>query len=362
MNKVSHVITTIMRGGAENQLVEVARQQVLIGWEVRIIFLKGEPELSESFERIGASVESGISNKPVVFQLLKLRKLLANTPSVVHAHLPRAELFCAIAVRRNKFVFTRHNSEPFFPSGPRFLSVILSRFVCSRAESGIAITSAVKEYLTSSREVKSSYSLQVVHYGYTPTFNQDENSESHFGTKSGSSPLLRLVTVGRLVPQKDQQTLIKSLAILQQSNQAVELTIIGEGVLRQELINLAIKLKVDNLINFLGRINNPIEEIVKHNVFVLPSIYEGFGLVLLEAMDSALPIIAADNTCIPEVLGTAGLLFKTGSASDLAEKIKEMTNSTLRDNQSKLSRIRLKDFSPEIMCKRLIEIYETSEK
>jgi glycosyltransferase involved in cell wall biosynthesis len=360
MNKVTHVITTIMRGGAENQLLEVARQQVLTGWEVKVVFLKGEPELFDSLKNAGATVDSSLNNRNIVIQFFKLRKLLSISTTKVHAHLPRAELICALATSKNKLIITRHNSEPFFPSAPRILSVILSRFVCIRAKSGIAITNAVKDYLISSREIHPSFEINVVHYGYSPKIEAPNSKSGKLNPNITPTSSLKLITVGRLVPQKDQKTLIKSVAMLLQSKYAVELTIVGEGTLRRELESLVMNLKVENYVTLPGRITNPIDELPKYDVFVLPSIYEGFGLVLLEAMDCGLPIVAADNTCIPEVLGHAGVLFKTGSAADLTEKIMAMFDSVERNRQSDLSQSRLREFSPESMCASLIEIYEKS--
>lgn len=80
-------------------------------------------------------------------------------------------------------------------------------------------------------------------------------------------------------------------------------------------------------------------------------------MVLLEAMDCGLPIIGADNTCIPEVIGEAGILFKTGSSLDLSEKIKIMFDVENRKHYSELSSRRLNEFDPIRMATSIIGIY-----
>lgn len=356
-NKVVHVITTIMRGGAENQLLEVVKEQATAGHDVEVIFLKGKPELADKFSKVGALINSTISNRRIGIQFLLLRRLLRNQKFIIHAHLPRAEILCALTVGRSRLFFTRHNSEPFFPGAPRPICILLSRVVCNRSIAGIAITNAVRNYAISSKEVSSKYPLVVIHYGYTPTCQASRSVGNKSMYFSDQSKPLQVVTVGRLVKQKDHKTLITSVAELRKSGKNVVLTIIGDGPLRSDLQRLSDKLGVSRSVEFAGRIQNPIELLKKADVFVLPSIYEGFGLVLLEAMDCGLPIIAADNTCIPEVLGEAGMLFRTGDSVDLASKILRFFDSELRATYSKRSSVRLTEFNPQKMSEALLGVY-----
>jgi glycosyltransferase involved in cell wall biosynthesis len=352
-----HVITTIMRGGAENQLIEVVKEQAKAGHDVEIIYLKGEPELADEFSKVGASLNSAISNRKIGVQFLLLRRLLWNQSFTIHAHLPRAEILCALTVGKSRLFFTRHNSEPFFPGAPKFICILLSRIVCNRSIAGIAITNAVRNYAISSKEISSKYPLRVIHYGYTPTCKTSGYVEKKSTNVSNLSQSLRVVTVGRLVKQKDQKTLITSVAELRKSGKDVVLTIIGDGPLRSDLQQLSDRLGVSSYVEFSGRIQNPIDQLRKADVFILPSIYEGFGLVLLEAMDCGLPIIAADNTCIPEVLGGAGVLFRTGDTVDLASKILGLFDWELRATYSKRSILRLTEFNPRKMSDALLGVY-----
>jgi glycosyltransferase involved in cell wall biosynthesis len=355
--KVVHVITTVMRGGAENQLVELVQKQVELGANVGVIYLKGAPELKSVLEFVGAQVFEDIANRNPIVQIIKLRKLVSSENHILHGHLPRAELICAIAKGKSKFFFTRHNAESFFPGTPKWLGVGLSRFVSNRAISGIAITKAVHDYAVESKEIPTNYSMYVVHYGYSRKATKAiKDTNKQFLVQEKSRPL-RVVTVGRLVAQKDQQTLIKAVRKLLDQGHDVHLTIIGDGILNSELKELSEELGVASNVRFLGRIQDPLSRLHDFDVFVLPSIYEGFGMVLLEAMDCGLPIIGADNTCIPEVIGEAGILFKTGSSLDLSEKIKIMFDVENRKHYSELSSRRLNEFDPIRMATSIIGIY-----
>jgi len=152
--KLIHLITTIEFGGAEKQLLILARNQIKQGLEVEVFYLKGKPELKTKFEDLGVKVNSLLVDQPFIFQVTKFRKLIRRNKSFVHAHLPQAELVAALACNKKKFIISRHNFEPFWPNKPKLVSVLLSRFVTSRAYSGIAISKAIKNYLLSAKEVK----------------------------------------------------------------------------------------------------------------------------------------------------------------------------------------------------------------
>ena len=165
-NKVTHLITTIERGGAEKQLLTLASEQVQSGLKVVVLYLKGKPDLKDEFEASGVTVNNLLVGKSFLKQIFLLSKYLRKNPSPVHAHLPKSEFLAAIAVTKKYLVFSRHNSEPFWPGGPRIISNLLSKFVCKRASQGIAISNAVKSYLIKRGEIPTCYTIGVVYYGF----------------------------------------------------------------------------------------------------------------------------------------------------------------------------------------------------
>lgn len=102
-----------------------------------------------------------------------------------------------------------------------------------------------------------------------------------------------IVTAGRLTLQKGQWHLIRAFAAVRQTIPC-QLAILGTGELEGELKSLAISLGVEADVHFLGWQENPWKFIARADVFVLPSISEGFGLVILEAMACGVPVIATD--------------------------------------------------------------------
>jgi glycosyltransferase involved in cell wall biosynthesis len=355
VTKVLHVITTINRGGAENQLVVLVREQVKSGLDVTIIYLKGEPELEQEFLAAGAKILHNIVNMKPIFQLLKLRGISKAEKSLLHAHLPRAELLTRFAAGKNEYVVSRHNAEPFFPGAARLLSSYLSRLVIEKAKHVIAISFAVSEFLIEKKEIRSTEKLSVVHYGYQPRPGEDRIT-AKVGIGDGSG--ICIGTISRLTRQKDLPTLFSSFAQFLIDHPKSTLLLVGGGEEKSQLENLAQNLGIDENIEWVGRTSRIPEFLSRMDIFVLSSLYEGFGLVLLEAMDAGVPLIASNNSAIPEVLGEdfTGLV-QTGDVDGFVTKMNEYTKQSVREKVLRHQDIRLKTFSAEVMCSKISKIY-----
>ena len=362
-NKVTHLITTIERGGAEKQLLTLASEQVQSGLNVVVLYLKGKPDLRNEFEAAGVKVNNILVRKSFLKQIFLLSKYLRKNPSPVHAHLPKSELLAAIVVRNKYFIFSRHNSEAFWPSGPRNISNLLSKFVCKRASQGIAISNAVRSYLIKRGEIPTGYTIDIVYYGFQKDISTNTAGLGLItNIMNGQSSNYKIGTIGRLVPQKDYPTLLSALSIILKSVPNIELYIIGEGYLQKDLIDLANSLGIKDKVHWVGKTEYIKEFLSKIDLFILPSKYEGFGLVLLEAMVAKKPIIAANNSAIPEVLGkTYEGLFATGDANTLAQQIKTAISD---DNFSKRLvnsySSQLNSFDPSEMNRNVKNVYSNA--
>jgi len=130
----------------------------------------------------------------------------------------------------------------------------------------------------------------------------------------------------------------------------------------KELQELTVTLEISNSVHWLGRTKYIQEFLSNIDVFVLTSIYEGFGLVLLEAMERSLPILAANNSAIPEVLGAQyGGLFPTGDQTGLTGLMIGMTNLDSRKNLAKQSAERLPKFDAQSMCEKVTATYSLAK-
>lgn len=359
MTKVIHVITTIERGGAEKQLLILVKEQIASNLDVSVIYLKGKAELEKEIIASGAHVISDVADTPLLFQVLKLRKVLKHHQGVTHAHLPRAELLTKLALGNKCFVITRHNTEPFFPKAPRMLSRILSRWSTSQSNLIIAISEAVEIYLRSSLEISSKKRIFVIPYGYVKNSEFNKSRQLDLVEKYGlNGEEFIFGTIGRLTQQKNYPTMLAAFELFTKYLDQTKLLIIGEGHLEKELKDFAVELGISEKVVWVGKTSEIDDHLKLMDVFMLTSHYEGFGLVLLEAMNSQIPIIASNSTAIPEVLGKIhpGLCASI-SAVDFFNKMKMSLDPVWREKVIDLQDKQLLQFSPDVMLARILEVY-----
>lgn len=361
--KIIHLITTIERGGAEKQLLTLVREQVKSGLGVEVSYLKGAPELKNEFENCGAVVNQKLLNKTFIKQIIALRRQLNQNQTPIHAHLPKSELLASLSCSKGMFIFTRHNSEAFWPGAPKALSNMLSRFVAKRSASGVCISDAVKDYVNQRGELSKKYDLKTIYYGFQKSEQLNTKALAKIRDQLKVKPgVLRVGVIGRLVKQKDYPTLLRAIKRVFDSGVEVELFIVGEGVEKDNLIELSLEIGINKRVHWLGRTPFVNEFLSQLDLFVLPSIYEGFGLVLLEAMQANKPILAANNSSIPEVLGKdyAGL-FETSNAEKLSILIKKVLLEDSFAKQLVSNYVsRLDNFKPKVMAEKILRVYDKS--
>jgi len=358
---VIHVITTIELGGAEKQLLITAREQKRNKGEVLVHYIKGNPELQSNFLEVGIEVKTGRIPKSLVSNIISLRALIKSRPgAIVHAHLPRAELISRVALfgLNNPFLISRHNSERFFPKASIHLSRGISLIVSARSFCVIAISRIVKDFLYVSGEISRKSKIEVIPYAFDSTQKVSKKS-----FPKGSFDKLKLVTIGRLVPQKNYEFLLRSLSGLKSRGVNFSLGVVGVGPLERSLSELSKSLGLDRNIVWLGKQEDVSRILSQHHAFVIASKYEGFGLVLLEAMQAGLPVIAPRHSTFPEVLGEdyPGL-FTPDDLTDIMHKLELLSNCEFYECLSSLGNARLNAFTPSKMSRNIQRVYSYCQK
>ncbi len=160
-----------------------------------------------------------------------------------------------------------------------------------------------------------------------------ENAESKLLSRSDARKYLQLPendfiigTVGRLVPDKDQTCIIHAFAQIKSHLSDAKLLIVGDGTLEQDLKMLSEKLHLQDDVIFTGFVPDAQRYLKAFDLFVLSSVEEAFGRVLLEAMVAKVPVIGTRINGIPEVIGDAGFVVSARDANMLASAIQKVVS------------------------------------
>ena len=322
---ILHVITTVNKGGAENQLIQLVHGQASRGYKVAVLYLKGDGFWEDFLKRIGVRCYK-ISDPKILLRLMfmAMRGTL-NQIDTVNAHMPPA-LCVAIPVfrliYRKRLVFTAHNDERM-TRWNKDLDYICGSLALMLASRVVAISESVREFY------KRSYSLRGKNIATIPyCWNQaiyDYMNESGMciDEKCLYKKNMRYIgAIARLEPQKRLDLLISSFATLVNEYEDAEnlgLVIVGKGSLEEVLRGKAERLQIAERIIWINESRTPLLHLSKWNYLCLTSEYEGFGLVLLEAVMTGKRVVAMDVSSVREIIGTNGRMVEFGNTRAFAQ-------------------------------------------
>ena len=203
----------------------------------------------------------------------------------------------------------------------------------------------------------------VIYHGIdSDSFNDgDKKMRSDIRNSLGVSPSQYLVLfVGRFSKYKNILTLIDSIYEITQIRNDVKFLLIGDGELYNDALDKINHYHINNYVLIKPYVKSVSDYYSASDLFVLPSISETFGLVLLEAMASGLPVIASNGGACTEVLGECGLSFDSKNSKELANSILKIINNNeiYRDLQMKGLR-RARQFSWEKAADQYFSLYKS---
>lgn len=265
--------------------------------------------------------------------LFKLaRHLRATNPRVLIAARPLANCIAIwaqkLARSETKIVVTEHSPLlcDISTSGQIGFKVMpyIVRCTYPRAGSIVAVSQGVADDL-SHRMGFPRHNIDVIYNPVVGPESQRARSASprHAWFEPGQPPVI--LGAGRLAPEKGFHVLVRAFSEVRKQIDA-RLMILGQGALRSDLIRLARELGVGDSVELPGHISDPYPFMKGASVFVLSSLYEGFGNVLVEAMACGTPVVSTDCPGGPrEILdnGVWGKLVRVGDSESMAKAILE---------------------------------------
>ncbi|MEX1254786.1 MAG: glycosyltransferase family 4 protein [Dehalococcoidia bacterium] len=294
-------------------------------------------------------------------RLRALRRVYAGERiDVVHLHSPAAggQAVAALASRLAgcATIATYHQVQPWrAPLRSRLLNRLVHSFVI---DTTIAVSTGVRATLAAQTGVPASR-VVVVHNG----IDASDPSRRAADAPSRARGEVRLAYFGRLSPEKGLSTLLRALAPLAERCPGTRTWIVGDGPQRVELEALAGQLGVASRVQFFGF--QPDARALMSDVDILVHVpeYEGFGLVVLEAMAAGLPVIVNDSPGgLADIVvpGETGLVVTTGDVAALADGLALLVaDPGERARLGENGRVRCeREFSARWMAERTAAVYE----
>ncbi|MBI4611288.1 MAG: glycosyltransferase family 4 protein [Candidatus Rokubacteria bacterium] len=373
--RVLHLITRLDPGGSTtNTLLTVAglsspfRSSLIYGAtrelppEARE--LRGKVEMTE----VGELVRH-ISPLKDLVALVKICRLIRRGRfDIVHTHSSKAGILGRVAARLAgvpHLVHTPHG-HVFTGYAGRMLTrlfILLERWAATFTDRIIGLTE---------QEIRDHLALKIGKPGQFVSIPSGVDIE-RFGTESLRSrrsgiraslgvpdDAFLIGSVGRLEPVKGHIHLLEAFVRLAPRFPALSLALVGDGELTAALRSLAQRWGVADRVLFLGWRDDPSVLLHAFDLFVLPSLNEGMGRALVEAMAAGLPIVASRTGGIPDILGDgeAGLLVEAGSAAALVRGIEVLLlDPALRLRLASAGSKRAAGYSVGVMLERIEDLY-----
>jgi len=362
--KIAFILPSLRGAGAERVFLNLSRSISEKGYDVDLVLLQKEGEYLNDVARGVCVVDLHCSRAALSFFALA-RYFKEENPDTAVSALPHMN---AVTLAANRIagtnvdiIITKHNPLSIDFSGINFLKRIgitfLMKSLYPSAKAIIAVSRGVAEDVSKVLSMP----INTISIIYNPIVNAEifvkaEEAPRHPWLVDKRAPII--LSVGRLVPQKDFMTLIRAFAVLEGKNDA-RLIILGEGDERSRLERLVAELGLQERVSLPGFMKNPYAEMASADVFVLSSRWEGFGNVLVEAMACGTPVVSTSCLGGPaEIMegGVYGKLVAPGDVVALAAAIEETLANPI---DSETLRTRANVFSIESASAKYLEVIES---
>ncbi|MFW5981372.1 MAG: glycosyltransferase, partial [bacterium] len=290
--KLSYLLNIFGAGAVPNILMDLIPH--LEGYQISILSLqeidRENDYMVEKCLARGIQLESlGLKRKEILRSYRALKKYLQEKqPDIIHSHLGRADILSAFVRPEDSILITTfHNVRENYQKLIRAMYYLTDNMVDYR----VSVSHAVQNSWYGKWHLKSRNRViyNPVSFERVESPGDLSSIKSEFGIKTGDKLLL---SIGRLIKQKGHIYLIESMEKIVQEDKSVKLIIAGTGHLKGSLEKEIIKRGLEDYI-YLAGFRSDIPELLElADLFVFPSLWEGLGLAVLEAMIARVPVVA----------------------------------------------------------------------
>ncbi|MBV5330243.1 MAG: glycosyltransferase [Chlorobium sp.] len=319
MLTVLHIIESLADfGGTPRKLLYLSKY--LDPSVCRQIFLCYLPSpLKDNFEQSGAVVECIDSTSPLLIIRSALRLMQAYKVDAVCTHFTRPLVvgYLAALMKKIPVIHNEHCSAHYRQGfGRRASRFILPRVQVTVCNSRHTLRSVEKEFNVSGDR------LVVVHNPVEKRVSTMSRATARQLFEITDDELV-VGHIGGMIPQRDQATLIEAFARFNRQYSNSRLILIGDGPMRNSLEQLALKRDLGGKVEFVGYSNKIGEYLDAFDIYANPTLDEGFGIAVVEAMLTGLPVVLSDKGAHPELIenGVSGILYRGGDSDSLAQAL-----------------------------------------
>ncbi len=368
--RIVHIAKMTSVAGMERHLLTLLPGLRACGLDASLIVLVEPGKPMDSY--IAQMQQRGVPAEPMLIRrdfdpalIARLaQKLRAGGYDALHTHLIHADIHGVLAARRAgiRSVFcTGHNDDRFRSRLPVRLAMA---WFWRQVKAGIAISEALRRFMIRV-EFAPPDRIHTVHYGLDPaSIAVVPDARQRLCEELGIHPNAPVAgSMCRLIEQKGLSHAIRAFWQISEQFQGAHYVIVGDGPLRPALQQRAEGFGLGDRIHFLGWREDNLALMAAFDVLLMPSLWEGFGLVALEAMALRKPVIASRVSALPEIVedGVTGYLAAPGDSSAIADSLLHLFgNPPLGRDMGEQGRRRLEsEFSADRMIANTLKIYES---
>lgn len=340
--------------GAEIMCEHLVYELIKIGDDVSIIsFYDCHTSITERLEQAGVKIFYLNKRPGLDLSIIpKIRRILKDEkPDIIHTHRYVMEYAIPAAYRlKIKKIHTIHNiaSKENTKYG-QYLNSIFFKY-CNTIP--VALSEAICDTLMERYKLEREQ-IPVIYNGIS--LDQCIVKQDYAITED-----IHILHIGRYAESKNHREMLKAIHELRTSGRKVNLTLVGEGPLQKDVCQLIKENHMENYVCVYGISGNIYPLLQNADLFILPSIYEGMPMTLIEAMGSGLPIVASNVGGIPNMItdGENGLLC-TPKCNSIKSCIEKMLDDPVgRERMGKNAIRSAKQFSSERMGKNYHNLYQ----
>ncbi len=309
---IAHIIPTLNFGGAERFVVDMVNNSDTKKFKYSIILLSDAMPMAKEINNKNIEITVVRKRGKISLHLISdIKKELEKIhPDIVHTHLSGGNIWGRIAAKKLgiKVVTTEHNVN----NELGWIKNSIKRLIQNKTDVYVACSKAVKQDVLKRYDIQKK--IEVIHYGI------ELNRFKSIKPVRPKHPI-KLLILGRLTKQKGHEIALKALSGIDKKKW--KLDIVGSGPLENKLKHLVIRLDLEKNIKFFPPTHDVPSIFANHDIMLMPSLWEGLGIVAMEALLAGRAVIGSNVGGIPELIENykTGYLVKPNNTEALKKQI-----------------------------------------